>query len=64
MAILYAPIVRLGIRQAEFGLVEKQERWLKGLEAPRFIRLEAVIRALAVSARLSRKNARFVAATG
>jgi hypothetical protein len=64
MAILYAPIVGLGIRQAEFGLVEKQGRWLQGLEATRFCGLATVIRALSVSAGLSWKNARFVAATG
>ena len=64
IAILYASVVGLGIRQAEFGLVEKQGRWLQGLEATRFCGLAAMIRALASSARLSWKNARFVAATG
>jgi hypothetical protein len=61
---LYAPIVGLFIRQAEFGLVEKQGRWLQGLEATRFCGLAAMIGALAASAGLSWKNARFVAASG
>jgi len=64
IAILYASVVGLGVRQAEFGLVEKQGRWLQGLEATRFCELATMIRALAVSAGLSWKNARFVAAAG
>jgi len=64
VAILHAPVVRLGIRQAEFGLVKKQERWLQRLEATRFNGLAAMISALAMSAGLSWKNARFVAAAG
>ena len=63
IAILYSPIVGLGIRQAEFGLVEKQGRGLQRLEATRFCGLATVVHALAVSGGLSWENARFVAAT-
>jgi hypothetical protein len=64
MAISDAPIVGLGIRQAEFGLVKKQGRGLQRLEASGLERLAAVIRALAVAARLRRKNAGLLAAAG
>jgi hypothetical protein len=55
-------IVGLGVRQAEFGLVQKQKRWLLGLETTGFEGLAAVISALAASARLDRKNAALLAA--
>jgi hypothetical protein len=57
-------IVGLGIRQAEFGLVQKQKRGLLGLETAGLEGLAAVIGALAVGARLGWKNAALLAATG
>ena len=62
--VLYTPIVGLGIRQAESGLVKKQERGLQRLETAGFNGLAAVVRTLAVCARLSWENARLVATTG
>jgi hypothetical protein len=64
MPIPDAPIVGLGVGQAESGLVQKEKRWLLGLETTGLERLAAVIRALAVRARLRRKNAALAAATG
>jgi hypothetical protein len=64
MAISDATVVGLGIRQAEFGLVEKQGRWLQTLETNGLDGLAAVIRALAVRAPLGGKNAALLAATG
>jgi len=64
MPVSHATVIRLGIRQAEFGLVKKQKRRLQRLEPPGLERLAAVIRALAATARLSRKNAGLLAATG
>jgi hypothetical protein len=64
MPILEAGIVGLGLRQAEFGLVEKQKRWLLRLETTGLEGLSAVIRALAVSPPLGWKNAALLAATG
>jgi hypothetical protein len=64
MPIPNATIVGLGIRQAEFGLVQKQERWLPGLEATGLEELAAVIDTLAARPRLGRKNAPLLAATG
>ena len=62
MPVPDAVIVRLGVGQAEFGLVQKQKRWLLGLETTGFEGLAAVISALAASARLDRKNAALLAA--
>ncbi|MGA2606055.1 MAG: hypothetical protein ABSH01_01205 [Terriglobia bacterium] len=64
MAIPEALIVGLGVRQAEFGLVQKQKRGLLGLETTGLEGLAAVIRALPVTARLGRKNTGLLAATG
>jgi hypothetical protein len=55
MPVPDAGIVGLGVRQAEFGLVQKQERWLPGLETTGLEGLAEVISALAVTARLGRK---------
>jgi hypothetical protein len=63
MPIPDAAIVGLAIRQAEFGLVEKQKRRLLGLETIGLEGLAAVIYALAVTARLGRKNTGLLAAT-
>jgi hypothetical protein len=57
-------IVGLEIRQAEFGLVQKQKRWLLGLETSGLEGLAAVIGALTVTTRLGRKNAALLAAAG
>jgi hypothetical protein len=62
MPVPDAAIVRLGVRQAEFGLIQKQKRWLLGLETTGFEALAAVMSALAVTARLGRKNAALLAA--
>jgi hypothetical protein len=62
MPIPEALIVGLGVRQAESGLVQKQKRGLLGLKAIGLEGLAAVIRALAVTARLGRKNAALLAA--
>jgi hypothetical protein len=62
MPVPDAVIVRLGVGQAEFGLVQKQKRGLLGLEATGFEGLAAVIRALAVTAWLGRKNATLLTA--
>jgi hypothetical protein len=64
MPIPDALIVGLGVGQAEFGLVEKQERRLLGLETNGLLGLAAVIRALPLTTRLGRKNATLLAATG
>ena len=64
MPIPDAPIVGLSVRQAEFGLVQKQKRGLLRLKTTRLEGLAAVIRALAVTARLGRKNAALLAAAG
>jgi hypothetical protein len=64
MPIPDARIVRLRVRQAEPGLVQKQKRGLLGLETTGFEGLSAVIRAFAVTARLGRKNATLPAAAG
>jgi hypothetical protein len=58
------PIVGLVVRQAEFGLVQKQKSGLLRLKTNGIEGLAAMIRALAVTARLSRKNARLLAAAG
>jgi hypothetical protein len=63
MPIPHAAIVGLGVRQAEFGLVKKQERGLLRLKTTGLEGLAAVIHALAVTARLGRKNAALLAAT-
>jgi hypothetical protein len=62
MPVPGAAIVGLGVRQAEFGLVQKQKRGLLRLETNGLEGLAAVISALAVSARLGRKNAALLAA--
>ena len=59
-----ARIIGLGIRQAEFGLVKKQERGLHGLEATGLERQAAVVRTLTTAAGLSWKDAGLLAATG
>jgi hypothetical protein len=64
MPIPDATIVGLGIGQTEFGLVQKQKRWLLGLETVGLEGLAAMISALAMAARLGRKNAALLAATG
>jgi hypothetical protein len=64
MAVPDTTIVGFGIRQAEFGLVKKQERRLQRLETTRIEGLAAVISAFAAAAGLSRKDARLLAATG
>jgi hypothetical protein len=64
MPVPEALIVRLGIGQAEFGLLEKQKRRLLGLETTRLEGLATVVGALALSARLAGKNAALLAATG
>jgi hypothetical protein len=64
MPIRDAPIVGLGVRQAEFGLVEKQKRGLLGLKTIGLEGLATVIRALALTAPLGRKNAALLAAPG
>jgi hypothetical protein len=64
MPVPEALIIGLGIRQAEFGLIEKQKRWLLGLETTGLEGLAAVIRALAVATPLGRKNTALLAATG
>ena len=64
ISILHAPVVGLRIRQAEPGLVKQQVRWLQGLETTGFNGLAAVVRALAVCARLSWENARLVGTSG
>jgi hypothetical protein len=64
MPIPDAPIVGLGVRQAESGLVQKQKRGLLGLKTTGLEGLAAVIRALAVTAPLGRKNAALLAAAG
>ena len=64
VAILNAPIVGFGIRQAESSLVKKQGRRLQRLEAGRLDGLAAVVRALSVCAPLSRKDTSLVATTG
>ena len=62
MPVPDAAIVRLGVRQAEFGLIQKQKRWLLGLETTGFEALAAVMSALAVTARLGREDAALPAA--
>jgi hypothetical protein len=64
MPVPDAPIVGLGIRQAEFGLVQKQKRRLLGLETIGLEGLAAMICALALTARRGRKNTALLAATG
>jgi hypothetical protein len=64
MPIPEALIVGLGVRQAESGLVQKQKRGLLGLKTPGLEGLAAVIRALALTAPLGRKNAALLAAAG
>jgi hypothetical protein len=64
MPIPDALIIGLGIGEAEFGLVEKQKRRLLGLETTGFKGLAVMIRAFAATARLGRKNAALLAATG
>jgi hypothetical protein len=64
MPVPDALIVGLGIGQAESGLVEKQKRRLLGLKTIGLEGLAAVIGALAVTARLGRKNAALLAAAG
>jgi hypothetical protein len=63
MPVPDAAIVGLGVRQAEFGLVQKQKRGLLGLETTGLQGLAEVISALAVSARLGRKDAALLAAS-
>ena len=62
--ILHAAILGLRIRQAESGLVKQQVRWLHRLETTGFSGLAAVIRALAVCARVSWENARLMGTSG
>jgi hypothetical protein len=64
MPVPEALIFGLRIREAEFGLLEKQERRLLGLETTRLEGLAAVVGTLALSARLAGKNAPLLAATG
>jgi len=64
MPIPDAPIIGLSVRQAEFGLVKKQERGLLGLKTIGLEGLAAVMRTLAGAARLGRKNAALLAAAG
>jgi hypothetical protein len=64
MPIPEALVVGLGIRQAESGLVQKQKSRLLGLKTMGLEGLAAVIRALAVTLRLGRKNAALLAAAG
>jgi len=64
MPVPEALIVGLGIRQAEFGLFEKQRRRLLGLETIRLEPLAAVVGALPLAAWLARKDAAFLAAAG
>jgi hypothetical protein len=64
MPIPEALIVRLGVRQAEPGLVQQQKRRLLGLKTIGLEGLAAVIHALAVAPRLGRKNAALLAAAG
>jgi hypothetical protein len=64
MPISEALIVGLGIRQAEFGLVEEQKRGLLGLETTGLEGLAAVVQALPATARLGWKNTSLMAAAG
>ena len=62
MPVPHPLIVGLGIRQAESGLVEKQERGLFRLKTIGLEGLAAVIGALAITAPLGRKHAALPAA--
>ena len=62
MPVPDAPIVGLGVRQAESGLVQKQKRGLLRLKTTGLEGLAAVLGALAVRARLRREDAAFLAA--
>ena len=61
MPVRDARVVGLAIRQAEFSLIQKQERGLMGMEISWLERLAAVIGALAIVARLAREYTAFVA---
>jgi hypothetical protein len=64
MPIPDALVLGLGFRQAESGLIQKQKRRLLGLETTGLEGLAAVVGAVAMTARLGRKNAALLAATG
>jgi hypothetical protein len=64
MPIPDALIFGLRIREAEFGLLEKQKGRLLGLETTRLEGLAAVVSALTLTARLAGKNAALLAAPG
>jgi hypothetical protein len=64
MPVPDAAIVGLRFRQAEFGLVQKQTRWLFRLETTGLEGLAAMMGALAATSGVGRENAALPAAAG